>query len=421
MEIMAALGRAIVEREDGSLRVQTADSLEAAVEGASFVISSIRPGGIAGRAADERLAFEHGFPGQETTGPGGFAMAMRTIPVALAHARIVERYAPDAWYVSFTNPAGLISQALALHTNLRVMGICDTPIELFHAIAKALKVPAADVDCEYAGLNHLGWVRKVTVRGQDMTDKLLANDEALRSLYSADLFPPELIQGLGVIPTEYLYFYYRRGAAYRNQARAKATRGEEVERLNRQVLNEISGALTSNEPQNAIAAYTEYLNRRSGSYMKLEASAGSAFDSVALADDPFRSSTGYHRMVLEVIGALQQENPRGVVANVRNLDALDDFADDDVVETICDISSAGVRPRAYGKLPAGVRGLAIAMKAFERATVQAAVERSYERARNALLIHPSISDWDSAEQFLNALCVSQPGMFDDTCLALQNN
>ncbi len=409
--LMARLGQAIVEREGGGLKIAVEDSLEAAVEGADFVISSIRPGGIAARARDERLAFEHGFAGQETTGPGGFFMAMRTIPEALKHARIVERYAPKAWYVSFTNPAGLIAQALALHTRLRVIGICDTPVELFHFIARALDTPSSEVRCEYAGLNHLGWVRRVWARGEDVTANLLANHQALRSLYPADLFAPELIRSLGVIPTEYLYFYYRRGAAYRNQARVKTTRAAEIERLNEQVLAEISKTLDCGDESRAIDAYTRYLNQRSGSYLKLEASGGSAFDPPAARADPFRSATGYHRMALEVIGALRWETPRGVVANVLNQSALDDFADDDVIETICDISSAGVRPRRFGRLPEPVRGLALAMKAFEREAVRAAVERSALRARSALLLHPLVGDWDAAEDLVRSLASSQPGVF----------
>ncbi|HWY30251.1 MAG TPA: hypothetical protein VNX46_05835 [Candidatus Acidoferrum sp.] len=409
--LMAALGSAIICRESGSLRVTVADSLAAAVEGADFVISSIRPGGIAARARDERAAFESGFAGQETTGPGGFFMAMRTIPVALEHARLVERYAPGAWYVSFTNPAGLISQALAEHTNLRVMGICDTPIELFHFIAQALGVPSQEVSCEYAGLNHLGWVRKVFVRGKDVTGDLLASDEALGKLYPVDLFAPDLIRSLGVIPTEYLYFYYRRGMAYRNQAKAKTTRGEEIEQLNQRVYQDIAGALNRAEAANAIEIYTRYLKKRSGSYMKLEASAGSAFDPTTLQTDPFRSATGYHRMVIDVMAALREEKPRGIVVNVRNESALEDFDEGDVVEATCDISCVGAKPRHYGRLPERVRGLALAMKEFEREAVSAVVERSINRARAALLVHPLIGDWDAAEKILNALCMNQPELF----------
>ena len=150
---MAGLGRMLA-----GFPVTPCERLEDAVGGAACVLSSIRVGGITARARDERIAIEHGFAGQETTGPGGAAMALRTVPVVLDQARVVERVAPDAWYVSFTNPAGLISQAVATHTKLRAIGICDTPCELFHQIAAVLGGP---VECEYAGLNHLGWVRRV--------------------------------------------------------------------------------------------------------------------------------------------------------------------------------------------------------------------------------------------------------------------
>ena len=150
-DIMAALGREIARKLGVEIRIRTITSLEAAVEGSSFVLSSVRIGGMAARARDERTAIENGLAGQETTGPGGVAMALRTVPIALAHARVVERLAPQAWYINFTNPAGLITQALNQHTSLRIVGICDTPAELFHRIAQALGSTPAETQCDYAG------------------------------------------------------------------------------------------------------------------------------------------------------------------------------------------------------------------------------------------------------------------------------
>ena len=227
-ELMASLGREIAKNLKVQLKIAAVDSIERATEGSDFVLSSLRIGGMAARARDERIAIAEGLTGQETTGPGGVAMALRTIPVALRHARIVERVAPQAWFINFTNPAGLITQALQQHTKLRVIGICDTPAELFHRIADALHQPASEVHCEYAGLNHLGWVRRVTVRGEDVTARLLGDEQALRQLYHADLFDPLLIQVLNLIPSEYLFFYYSQRKAYRNQLRAGASRGEEL-------------------------------------------------------------------------------------------------------------------------------------------------------------------------------------------------
>src|ERR1700730_15237630 len=138
LRIMAELGRTIVGREEGELRVREATSIEDAVEGADFVLNSIRVGGIAARAADELAAIKHGYPGQETTGPAGASMALRTVSTAIAQAKLVERLSPKAWIVNFTNTAGLTPQAIASHTQTRVVGICDTPVELFHHIATAL-------------------------------------------------------------------------------------------------------------------------------------------------------------------------------------------------------------------------------------------------------------------------------------------
>ena len=204
--LMGSLCSAIA---DGTTtRITTPASADDAIADSSFVISSIRVGNMGARARDERLSLECGFAGQETTGPAGFAMALRTIPVALDYARTVERIAAAAWFINFTNPAGIITQAISTHTNAKVVGICDTPAELFHQIARALEEALEDVECDYFGLNHLGWVRAVRVRGEDVTSKLLADDELLRRLYRAELFPPALIRGLGLIPTEYLFFYY---------------------------------------------------------------------------------------------------------------------------------------------------------------------------------------------------------------------
>ncbi|MBV8820291.1 MAG: 6-phospho-beta-glucosidase, partial [Acidobacteriaceae bacterium] len=140
-ELMAAIGCEIARANSAKFAIHVASKVEDAIEGSRFVLSSIRVGGMEARARDERVVIEQGLAGQETTGPGGLAMALRTLPVALEHARIMERLAPKAWLINFTNPAGLITQALNTHTNVKVIGICDTPSELFHRTAWALGLP----------------------------------------------------------------------------------------------------------------------------------------------------------------------------------------------------------------------------------------------------------------------------------------
>ena len=202
-ETIAGIGREIVRKLGAGFAIRVTSDLEDAATGADFVLSSIRVGGMKARARDERLAIEHGLAGQETTGPAGAAMALRTLPVTLGQAKVVEAVAPDAWFINFSNPAGLITQALTEHTRLKVIGICDTPSEVFHKIAEAVGAPASEMFFDYAGLNHLGWVRRVLLRGEDITERLLADTELLRGLYPADLFDPALIQTLKLIPTEY--------------------------------------------------------------------------------------------------------------------------------------------------------------------------------------------------------------------------
>jgi 6-phospho-beta-glucosidase len=226
LSIVAALAREVAQQLGGEFRLTTSDKLEDAVAGADFIIHSIRVGGIEARARDERLAIEHGIAGQETTGLGGLAKALRTIPALLEHARVIEQCAPDAWFISFTNPAGLMTQALTSQTKLRVIGICDTPSEIFHRLAVGLQAESAAVRCDYFGLNHLGWVRRVELHGRDVTAQVMNNDALLRSLYSAELFDPAMVRALGLIPSEYLFFYYEQQRALANQRTAGASRGE---------------------------------------------------------------------------------------------------------------------------------------------------------------------------------------------------
>jgi 6-phospho-beta-glucosidase len=398
-QIMARLGGEIAARLGSGLRVRAAASVEEAAEGAAFAISSIRVGGMEARARDERIAIEHGFAGQETTGPAGAAMALRTVPVALAQARVIERVAPKAWLVSFTNPAGLITQALAGQTALRVAGICDTPVELFHRIAWGLGEPYEEMRFDYAGLNHLGWVSRMWLRGEDITARVLGDADLLGRLHPAGLFDPRMIQALGAIPTEYLYFYYSRRRAWENLRRAGASRGEELARLNAGLMDALAGAGGAE----ALNLYRAYLLRRNSSYMKLEGQGESAFAAAPEDYDPFETATGYHRIAIEVMRAAASERPVACVVNAPNNGAIEDFAPGDVVETRFLVDRSGVRPQGAARLPEAVRGLALAVKAYERTLIDAAVTGSLARARLALLEYPAVADWEAAGDVLAAM------------------
>lgn len=403
-QMMVALGRAVVEREGDNLRIREASSFEDAVEGADFLLSSIRVGGIVARTSDEKTAIQHGYPGQETTGPAGMAMALRTVPVAVEQARAACRLAPNAWLINFTNPAGLITQAIMDHSEMRVVGICDTPSEMLHQIAVALGAGPSEMHCEYIGLNHLGWVRKIVFRGKDVTRQVLADDGVLDQLYSGPLFDHELIRSLQLIPTEYLYFYYSRRRALANQKARGGTRGMEIEKLNDQLFRRLAPLLAANDGQHALAAYIEYLNERSGTYMLLESTSDDTLrKESAKGEDPFRAASGYHRIALDVMKAIRGKISQRLIVNVRNQGAVDEIDSNDVVELPCSIANGVIIPEPCGALPAAARGLVLAVKEYERATIEAAMTGSLQTARKALLLNPAIGEWEPTEPLLRDL------------------
>jgi 6-phospho-beta-glucosidase len=403
---MTDLGRAIVAQEGGALRVRSAMSLEDAVDGADFVMNSIRVGGIQARAHDEKTSIAHGYPGQETTGPGGIAMGLRTVRVAIEQARVVARLAPEAWLINFTNPAGLITQAIRHNSDAKVVGICDTPTEMLHRIHTALGASQDEVRCEYVGLNHLGWIRKIELRGDDRTDRLLHDDAFLSQLYSVPLFEHDLIRALRLIPTEYLFFYYSRQRALNNQRKQGSTRGAEVEQLNLKLIGMLQQQLASSDDCGAIRTYVDYLNNRSGSYMKLEGSGGSALAVAAPSDeDPFRAASGYHRIALDVLNALTGVKPARIVVNTVNAGAIEEVEPNDIVEVSSMISENSIVPESSGRLPEAVRGLVLAVKAYERVAIQAAMEDSELLARKAMLLYPAIGEWEPSKALLESLIV----------------
>jgi 6-phospho-beta-glucosidase len=253
-------------------------------------------------------------------------------------------------------------------------------------------------------LNHLGWVSRVTARGQDVTEALLSDANALREIYPSDLFDPALVQTLRLIPTEYVFFYYSQRRAYANQVRAGASRGEELCRLNQDLFTQLA---TENDSR-ALTTYREYLLRRNASYMKLEAEAGSAFTVDREAYDPFETATGYHRIALDVMSGLVSDHPKQVVVNVRNAGAIQDLEPEDIVEVPCDIDTRGPRPRRVGRLPESVRGLVQSVKAYERTTIRAALAGSGSLANLAMLEYPIIGQWELGRDVLSSLRESDP-------------
>ena len=365
----------------GHARLRLCDTSAECVSGADFVFTSIRVGGIARRARDEAAALRHGIVGQETIGPTGFAMALRTIPAMVAYAEEVRRLAPRAWIVNFTNPVGMITEAVRTVTD-RVIGICDTPMELYEEVAHALDLPSAECRFDYFGLNHLGWIREVFHRGEAQLHRLWTDPVRLRQVYRAPLFDPAFLSELRLLPTEYVYYYYRAQDAYDHLRRAGRSRGRVIEDLNDQLFRDLKASHAD-----APAVYERYLTTRNAGYMQLE-SGGQPASVVS----PWAALTGYDKIALAVVRAVYFNTNALIplsVANGGNIPALDA---PDVVEVPCVVNANGAHPMHVGAVPERVQPLLVQVKTYERMTVRAALSRSLDLAREALALNPLVRD-----------------------------
>lgn len=392
---MGRVSRAMARRSKLKNELDICSTPETALEGATHVITSIRAGGIEARVKDETIALAHGLVGQETVGAGGFACAMRNLAVMLEYAHLIERVAPSAVVINFTNPVGIISQGLLNHTAVDVIGVCDTPLETFESIATALGQNPFELEFDYLGLNHLGWVQGVrTKTGDDLLPTILGSRELIQKCYRHPLFPSEFIQGLGLLPTEYLYFYYFPETAYQNTKRTGQSRGQAISKMNRKLF-----ALLSDAPESELVnIYESYLRERNASYFSIEATAGASRKE---GQELYSQFSGYERIATLVLQALNSQSATSIPLTVRNDHSLEDLKPDDAVELPCAVSSAGVTPRRVGHAPRAVLGLLGQVKQYERFTVQAAVNHSLAAAMRALVTNPLVAQEGAASEVLS--------------------
>ncbi len=401
-ETIARISEAMARRAGGTVRVSQPTTLEEALDGTSFVVSSIRVGGIPGRVQDERIALEHGVPGQETVGPGGFALALRTIPILVEYARRVTELAPQAWMINFTNPVGIMAEAL-IHEGIgaRCIGVCDTPREQFLHLAEALGISLEAASFDYLGLNHLGWIRAILVDGRDRMEELLASDEALEGAYPNPFFSKTFLRELGLLPTEYLFFYYATREAFRKTVASGNTRGKMIQNLENRLMQSVADS-GRNETR-ILEAYDFYLASRNASYMAIET--GEQLEKgkvVAAKEELYQGATGYERIALDVMSAIGNDQLRVMPVDVANQGAIQDLDCDAAVEVPCAIDSNGARPLAVGHLPEKVRELVLQVKNFEQVTVAAALQGSRSLAIDALTINPLVERRELAEKLVDA-------------------
>jgi 6-phospho-beta-glucosidase len=366
LEIVGGLARRMLERLGWGGRLVTTRDRDAAIDGADYVIIQLRVGGNAARLVDETLPHRFGMIGQETTGAGGFAKALRTVPVVLELAELTARRAArGAWIVDFTNPVGIVTQAL-LDDGHRAIGLCNVAIGLQRTMAAHFNVPPDSVQLEHVGLNHLSWERAVKIDGVDRLPTLL--DGEADWIASEMGFPVELIRALGAIPSYYLHYYYLTDEILRRQ-RDDNTRAQEVMGIETRLLEMYKDPNLTEKPA--------LLETRGGAF--------------------------YSEAAAQLIASLNDGAGDVQVVDVRNDGALPDLPDDAVVEVPARIDRDGAHPLPLAPLAPELRGLVQQVKAFEQLTIAAARTGDEAMALRALMANPLVARWSVARPLLDAL------------------
>ncbi|WP_040282684.1 6-phospho-beta-glucosidase [Tessaracoccus massiliensis] len=364
-----------------SLRAST--DLRDALAGADFVFSAIRVGGPEGRVQDERVALNLGLLGQETIGPGGLAYALRTIPVMMEVAEAIADVAPNAWTINFTNPAGIVTQAMRRVLGERVVGICDTPIGLVRRVSRLLGVSLehdqSRVDYDYLGLNHLGFLRSVSVDGLDRLPEILADDARLEEIEEARLIGKDFVRALGALPNEYLYYYFHTDAAVGRIDATAQTRGQYLAEQQAQFYDNVAGS------EDPLALWHQVLHEREATYM------AEARDEERREED---MGGGYQEVALRMMGALATGRAERMILDVANLSdgrrVVPELPDDVVLEVGCVVDADGVHPLDVGPVSLVELGLMARLRAAEQAIAEAAITRDEDLAWKGFALHPLV-------------------------------
>lgn len=374
--------------------------LAQALHQADFVFTAIRVGGPEGRKLDEEIAAKHGFLGQETVGLGGMAYALRTIPVAREIARAIAKHAaPTAWTINFTNPAGVVTQAMQEVLGDRVVGICDTPISLVDRLAGTAPLDAID----YVGLNHLGWLRSAHSGGRDLVQELLADADALAEFEEARVFGAETLRSIGALPNEYLFYYWFTRDAI---ARISARDGRGAY-LAAQQGAFYDAALA--EPARALDLWHAALADREQTY-----GSETRTDAASRRAPEEYEAGGYQQVALTLMRALAGGAPALTITNVRNslsgTRSIAQLREDAVVEVPCVADAGGISPLPVAPVSAELAGLMVQVKASDELLLAATAQRDPELAVRALAAHPLVDSLTAARAALTEYCTRVPAI-----------
>ncbi|MBM4854994.1 6-phospho-beta-glucosidase [Vibrio parahaemolyticus] len=376
LEIIKGLAQRMVDKAGADIEIKADFDRRAAIKGADFVMTQFRVGGLAARANDERIPIKYDVIGQETTGPGGFAKALRTIPVILDICKDIEELAPNAWMLNFTNPAGLVSEAVSKHTKVKSIGLCNVPVSMEMMIAEMMDCEPKELKLEFAGLNHLVWVHKAWLKGEDITQTVLekVGDGANFSMKNIweEPWDPVFLKALGAIPCPYHRYFYQTDAMLaeeKQSAGEKGTRAEQVMETENALFKLYQDPNLDHKPKE--------LEERGGAYY--------SDASLNLVDSIYNNRNSIH------------------VVNVLNNGAINGLPDDAVIECSAVIGSWGAKPLAVGELSNNIKGLLHQVKAYEQLTIEAAVEGNYDKALMALTNNPLVPDIGRAKAILDEL------------------
>jgi 6-phospho-beta-glucosidase len=372
LEIVGGLAQRMFRRAGLVTRIELYHELAPALEGASYVLSQIRVGFMPARILDEKIPFSHGILGQETVGAGGLANALRTIPESLRIAEAVGNHAPDAWFLNFTNPSSIITQALLQHSGLRkVVGLCNVPINSQRSLAGLLGVGEQALWLDWIGLNHLGWIRDVLVDGRSRMSEVLELLKRPPTEEARERFPfaPGLFESLQMVPTYYLHYYYATGQAIQDVLAAGKTRGEVVAEIEKRLLTQYADPRLEIKPPE--------LSQRGGAL--------------------------YSEAAFRLMFSILSDRRDVQVLIVRNDGAIPELPLEASVEIPCVVGAAGPAPIARGSLPAATRPLFEAVKTSESLSIEAAIHGSKRLARLAMLANPLVPGYEAAEYLTDEL------------------
>ncbi len=361
LDIVGGFAQRIVEAQDSLFKVTLSTNQRESLRDASYVVTQLRVGGMEARRRDEYLGKRHGLIGQETTGVGGMAKALRTIPVLLDIANDMREVAPDALLANFTNPSGIITEALFRYApDVQAVGVCNVPITTKMHILEDLEprlgpdISPQQAHLDTLGLNHLSWHRGFSVDGEDLWPEIM--EEYLAELKSSDdpEWEPRMIESLGMIPNYYLHYFYNTDHKLAEQEAWPPSRAEEVIEIEAGLLEQYADPALSEPPED--------LMKRGGAY--------------------------YSTLATQLLNAHYNDLGETRIVNVRHNGAVEGWPADWVLEMPCRVDKAGVHPLPTEPLPEVCFGLLANVKAYEKLTVEAAIHGDREAAYQAILVHP---------------------------------